>query len=273
MHFTPANIQKLNYVDFMAVLQETNRPPGGQNAIRILLQNTFLNSKSRVLDVGCNTGFSTFEIAHLIQCKVIGLDLNKKMIRAAKEKLKQNHPEIKKTVRFIIGDAQQLPFPDNTFDLVMSGGSTAFIENIPRALQEYVRVAKPWKFVGDVNFFFHETPPPRLLGRVNTLTGTVFQNWDKEFWIDQYRRAGLEIYSLAEAKMSPVSDQRIREYCRYLVDRQSWSDRTKESAFKRVFRTMRIFNQEHQYLSYGVFVLRKNPSQGQILFTNKGELG
>src|SRR3989338_3421502 len=129
-------IRSLGYVDFMALLNEINRPPGGKDSLRVLVQNTFLTRDSQVLDVGCNTGYCTFEIAELIKCRVIGVDLNRSMIAASRMYLRKLYPHLLDRVSFSLGDGTSLDFPDNHFDLVMSGGSTAFIHDIPQAISE-----------------------------------------------------------------------------------------------------------------------------------------
>ena len=78
-------IESMNYVQFMAFMNETNRPPGGKGAVRKVAQQVFLNSDNTVLDVGCNTGFISFELARLTKCSVIGVDISTEMIKVANE--------------------------------------------------------------------------------------------------------------------------------------------------------------------------------------------
>ena len=82
---TPEEIRKMSYVELMAFLGEINRPPGGKDSIRQLVQNCFITKESSVLDVGCNTGYCTFEVAHLVKCRVVGVDISPAMIETARE--------------------------------------------------------------------------------------------------------------------------------------------------------------------------------------------
>jgi len=148
---TPQKIKEISYVDLMAFLGEVNRPPGGKNSVRILVQNCFITKDSKVLDVGCNTGYVSFEIAHLAKCSVVGVDINGNMIKAAK-KIKKKDP-LGHLIKFRVADAMNLPFRKEVFDVVVSGGSTAFIEDKIRVIQEYKRVLKQWGFIADINFF------------------------------------------------------------------------------------------------------------------------
>jgi SAM-dependent methyltransferase len=82
---TLQKIKEMSYVDLMAFLAEVNRPPGGKDSIRVLAQNCFITKDSKVLDVGCNTGYVSFEIAHLAECSVVGVDISENMIRSSEK--------------------------------------------------------------------------------------------------------------------------------------------------------------------------------------------
>lgn len=263
---TQNKINKLSYVDFVASLDEVNRPPGGKDSIRRLVQNTFLTKDSCVLDVGCNTGFCSFEIASLAKCRVVGVDINKKMIESANKFLQRDFPSLTNFVSFTSGDARRLDFKDNTFDLVMSGGSTAFMSDIPKAIQEYARVAKVLGFVGDINFYYHTKPPKKLINAMNQLMETDIRPWEIDYWLSQYQKAGLEIYHYETGKMAPVTDQKVKDYCSFLANQKRWSPKTTEEASKRLTKIMKLFNENHKYLGYGVFIMRKRLFPEVVLF-------
>ena len=67
------------------------------------------------LDVGCGTGFLTFELASRGH-RVTGVDFAAAMIAEARRKAAEHSA----TVRFEEGDAEQLPFASRSFDLVMT---------------------------------------------------------------------------------------------------------------------------------------------------------
>jgi ubiquinone/menaquinone biosynthesis C-methylase UbiE len=51
-------------------------------------------------------------------------------------------------VRFRVADAQNLPFEDNLFDVVIGEFITGLLDNERRGTNEYLRVAKPGGYVG-----------------------------------------------------------------------------------------------------------------------------
>ncbi|MBU2101473.1 class I SAM-dependent methyltransferase [Patescibacteria group bacterium] len=259
---TRKKIEDMSYVELMAFLEETNRPPGGKSSIREVVQNCFINNKSNVLDVGCNTGYCTFEIAHLSKCTITGIDISKEMISTAKELLKKDKTPGK--IKFIVGDAQKLSFSDGVFDVVFSGGSTAFVDDKETALKEYARVIKTWGFVADINFFYRETPPINLIESLNDMMGIKIEPWDKDYWLNIYEKVGLEEYLTINKSISSVSDDEIKKYSSLMTMGKSL-DTVEEDVLKnRLIKIMSLFNENHKYLSYGIFISRKRPNEEQV---------
>lgn len=254
-------IEAMSYVSFIAFLGAENRPPGGKESIRIVAHNTFLNEKSKVLDVGCNTGFCTFEIAYLSKSHVVGLDIDPEMISAANGRLDNEPLHLAKRITFRVGDAMRLPFEDDSFDLVLCGGSTAFIENKPLAIQEYKRVCREHGFISDINYFYREIPPRGLLERLNSLMGINIEPWGIEYWINLYESVGLERYYIGVGSSGFGTEEEVRQYCRYLAEREKLGKPLEEAIFRRLLDTVGLFNENHKYLSYGIFIYRKTTNE------------
>lgn len=265
-NITPEKIVKMPYVELMALLNEINRPPGGKDSIRIVAQNTFLNKDSLVLDVGCNTGFCSFEIAHLVKCRVIGIDISSSMVKTAN--YFKERDSLGYLVKFIVGDAENMHFKDNTFDLVLSGGSTAFIEDKYKAIKEYKRVVKPWGFIADINFFYRKKVPLRIIRELRKILGVNIHPWNKKFWLHLYEAHNLEIYFIHENDLEPVSKERVREYSIKMVNNTDFDSSTKKALLERLLKIMSLFNENHKYLSYAIFILRKRSlSEQDFLFS------
>ncbi len=264
-NLTSQQVKEMDYVSFVGLLNETNRPPGGKDSIRRMVQNSFIDRESYVLHSGCNTGYCSFEIAHLTKCKIVGIDLNEKMIASAQSKLQQEIIEYKDRISFKTGDAQKLEFDDNTFDLVMSGGSTAFIKDKQKAISEYLRVCKPYGFVADTCLFYVSTPPKRLLDEINEKIKINIQPWDEKYWIDLYGNSGLEIYYVHSSKMkSDPSEQEVMEYCKKMIINSAFTKDLHETAILKLYDYMILFNENHKYLGYNVLVCRKTPKNEQV---------
>jgi len=115
--FTEDEINRMSYVKFISLIKEVNKPPGGLSYLLRLIRMMGISERSSVLDVGCNTGYVSFELSHFTKCKVVGIDIDKDMIRTA-NKIKK-FDSFKKRIVFKVADAKNLPFASNTFDFIM----------------------------------------------------------------------------------------------------------------------------------------------------------
>jgi ubiquinone/menaquinone biosynthesis C-methylase UbiE len=89
---------------------------------------------SKVLDVGCGTGAMAAElIRHGYE--VWGLDIAEAMVRYVQERFGQGG--------FRVGDIENIPFADNTFDTVVCLGVLEYLDADDPALREVWRVLKP----------------------------------------------------------------------------------------------------------------------------------
>ena len=98
----------------------------------------------RVLDIGSGTGEGTLFLAREFpQARVRGIDISEEMVHEAKSKVGLD-PEGR--VAFKVGDAADLPYPDDSFDLVAQLNMPPFFEEIARVLRPggSVIVAASW---------------------------------------------------------------------------------------------------------------------------------
>jgi len=93
---------------------------------------------TRVLDVGCGLGGPCRMLAEEFNCKVTGIDLTEEFIRSAK--LLSEAVGLGSLVNFIQADALQLPFADESFDIVWTQHVQMNIENKQQYYAEIDRV-------------------------------------------------------------------------------------------------------------------------------------
>lgn len=88
-----------------------------------------------ILDAGCGTGVFTLDILSN-GSHVVGLDISRPMLTRAGKKLKGFPFER------VLANMSNLPFPENTFDKVVSVTAIEFIQNAKGAVKELFRVTK-----------------------------------------------------------------------------------------------------------------------------------
>jgi len=93
-----------------------------------------------LLDVGCGTG----RFAQDAGLRVTGLDPDRDGLAYARAHASPNEV-------YIAGDARELPFPDASFDFVVSITALCFIQDQRRALQEILRVTRKRFALGLLN--------------------------------------------------------------------------------------------------------------------------
>ncbi len=87
----------------------------------------------QLLDIGCGAGLFC-DLAYATGAQVTGMDASDKLIELAKEK--------NASIHFSVGEMEELPFDDNTFDIVCGFNSFQYAANVKNALTEARRVLK-----------------------------------------------------------------------------------------------------------------------------------
>ena len=89
-----------------------------------------------LLDIGCGTGYLIDLLSKDSKAKFTGLDLSPKMIDECNKKKIKNS-------KFVIGKSDELPFEDNSFDVVTCSQSFHHYPETDKPLKEALRVLKP----------------------------------------------------------------------------------------------------------------------------------
>lgn len=113
---------------------------------RAFLAHLPIEPGQRLLDVGCGTGIIAREAAYMVGTKgsITSIDLNEEMLDVARQ-----HAPLRSTqLEWHQGDAEDLPFSDGLFDVVLCQQAVQFFPDKRAALSEMLRVLKPAGWVG-----------------------------------------------------------------------------------------------------------------------------
>ena len=136
----------------------------------VVVEGTGVTGGDDALDIACGTGNAAIRAA-LAGARVTGLDLTPQLFEAARRRAAEAGAD----VEWIEGDAEDLPFPDRSFDVVLSTFGVMFAPRHRVAAAEIARVLRPggriglatWTPEGSVGRLFttvarHMPPPPDI---------------------------------------------------------------------------------------------------------------
>lgn len=132
--------------DAVALILGDSYHPGGLALTRRLATATGLQPGQRVLDVASGAGATAVLLAAEFGVTVDGVDLAQNTLRKAAAAAQATG--LAGDVRFHLGDAERLPFPDACFDAVICECAFCTFPDKPGAAREFARVLKPRGRVG-----------------------------------------------------------------------------------------------------------------------------
>ena len=124
-----------------AGLYSKYRPNYPKSLMKLLLDYLVHNGGAQDLavDVGCGSGQGTFQLLeHFQQC--LGIDISGVQIKEAQEKA--SSMEVKENVKFLVGDAAELPVETGTVDLVTAAMAWHWFPDKNKFYSECKRVLK-----------------------------------------------------------------------------------------------------------------------------------
>jgi len=151
----------------------------------------------RVLDVGSGTGFGSAGLAEHTE-NIHGLDQSVHQMERAFDRFGKHG-----NVKFYRGDAERLPFADDSFDAVWSSGSIEYWPNPVEGLREIRRVAKPGTTALVVG---PDYPNSRVMQRV---ADAIMLFYDEEEADRMFEEAGFASYEHHIQQAKPGSPKAI----------------------------------------------------------------
>lgn len=94
-----------------------------------------------ILDIATGTGDLAINLAATNAKEIIGLDISNGMLEVGRKKITSK--KLENIISMVIGDSENLPFEDNTFDAITVAFGVRNFENLEKGLSEILRVLKP----------------------------------------------------------------------------------------------------------------------------------
>ena len=107
--------------------------------------------KGRIIDVGCGFGATGIVLAEsFVESEVVGIDLSAPLLHLARARAQEAN--LAERVTFEMANVQQIPYEDDSFDVVINANMIHLVEDPIRMLDEIERVLVPggYLFIADL---------------------------------------------------------------------------------------------------------------------------
>ncbi len=94
-----------------------------------------------ILDIATGTGDLVIMMSNTSAKKIIGLDISAGMLEVGKQKIENK--KLTDKIEMVLGDSENMPYPDNYFDAITVSFGIRNFENLEKGLAEIYRVLKP----------------------------------------------------------------------------------------------------------------------------------
>lgn len=252
-------IEGCDIFDFMAKhVGLTVIHPGGFEATRRLAESCHLDQGTRVIDIACGKGTSALYLARTYGCEVVGIDISEELLDEAN--VLKRRMGLDGRVNFRAGDALDLPFEDNDFDVAISQAMLVLVTEKRRAVDEALRVTKPGGRLGWLELSWYKEPPEEFLDAVSNvlcaycmLNVHTFQGWEALFRAAGVKELETMSFPLSGGSMTRMlADEGLVNTTRVMLKNLT------DGRIRRRMNTMNRFFAEHaEYFGYGIYTGKK----------------
>ncbi|MBW6535063.1 MAG: arsenite methyltransferase [Mariniphaga sp.] len=164
-----------------------------------------------VLDLGSGAGNDCFIARTIVgeTGKVTGLDFTEEMIRKAQQNLSKTSF---KNIEFIQGDIEEMPLPDNSFDVVISNCVLNLVPDKQKAFSEIFRVLKPGGHFCISDVVTSGTLPEGLKEAAEMYTGCVSGATEKQEYLKIIKKQGFSHVEIHKEKPIVIPEKVLAGY-------------------------------------------------------------
>jgi len=170
--------------------------PGGLELTARVAERLGLGRQTRVLDVAAGLGASARHLARAIGCRVEGLDLS--VANLGRARRSSEEAGLDGIVHFVAGDAEALPFRDQSFDAVVSECAFSTFPDKARAACEIFRVLRPGGRLGLSDVTVEPGALPDDLQTILLQAACLADARTGEDYHDIFRGAGFDEFTIEE---------------------------------------------------------------------------
>lgn len=231
--------------------------PGGYKSTDEICAMLHLDENSHVLDVACGSGTTAFYLAKKYGCKVTGFDISQELIDVANSALRKSNFSDK--IKFDLADALEIPYSDNSFDVVISQALFILIDEKEKVLKEISRVLKPSGYFGALELSWFKNPSKDiyeelLIKTCNDLIPRVveFTKWESFFRSENLTHINTIKHPMTSSMIEMFETEGIYNSLKIILKMLiNTPIRT------RMMNVQKYFGKYNDYLGYGIFCFQK----------------
>ncbi len=233
--------------------------PGGLKATKKLLNSMEIDSKTKVLDIACGKGSTAFYLAEKYGCQVVGIDISEELIGEANKTCKKKH--LTDRVKFLVGNAMDMPFDDNQFDVAISQGILVFVDDKTKTINEASRVIKNGGKAGWIELSWKKEPNREFLYKVLNIlhaycpkNASTYEGWKKVF-----KQANVHKLSVIKGEnilgnfFNSLKEEGVVNTIKIM-----FNTITNSEVRHRVNIMGKFIEDNHDYFGYGIYVIEKS---------------
>lgn len=163
--------RRINYGGYQYIVNRWEK------VARAMAKHYNLPKNPKILDIGCGKGYLLFDFLKVIpDAEIFGIDISNYAIENSKEEIREH---------LQVGNATELPWPDNHFDLVCSMNTFHNLYNyeLEKALKEFERVGNQNKYICVESYRTEEEKTNLLYWQVTCEAFCTPKEW--EWWFEQ----------------------------------------------------------------------------------------
>jgi arsenite methyltransferase len=164
-----------------------------------------------VLDLGSGAGNDCFVARAIVghSGQITGLDFTDEMLVKAND----NNKKLGYTnVKFVKGDIEEMPLPDNQFDVVISNCVLNLVPDKKKAFSEIYRVLKPGGHFCVSDVVIKGTLPENLRKDAEMYAGCVAGAIDTDEYLGKIKHAGFQNIEVHKQKEISIADETLSKY-------------------------------------------------------------
>jgi ubiquinone/menaquinone biosynthesis C-methylase UbiE len=145
-------------------------PSSDETSARALKCIPYQGKNSRILEIGCGTGFQTLFLARNTKAKIVAIDIVYQFIQLLQNKIQELN--LNDRIEVSLSSMDQIPYPDGFFDVIWTENSIYHM-GFERGISEWRRYLKPGGYLAATDFAWLTDGRPEeveeyLLSRVSS---------------------------------------------------------------------------------------------------------